>query len=319
MNTKDILKHSLIKLNECLVSIDRFFAASSVGKIPPPLFIVGVPRSGTTLTYQMLTQQLQVGYFTAIMGYLYGMSNMVNLIIRPLLRRPEPIFHSNYGNIKGILSPSEHPNFWFQWFPSDGDLGHYVKPDGINLRNYESLKQSVESITVIMRKPMVFKCLYLDMTVGTLAQIFPGAKFIFVRRDLFMNCQSILLGRLKQKNPKEWWSVKMPHYERLLSLPIWQQVTQQVFHTDRIILKDLKQYAPGRFIELQYEEICQNPQKIIHDITNWLKPAGYKPFDDMRIPEFFHQSQKISLSENMALQIKVNLDLLKQQEISRCN
>ncbi|MDM8561055.1 sulfotransferase [Candidatus Parabeggiatoa sp. HSG14] len=315
MTTKKFFKKGLIKINNGFVYIDRLFIAKAIEKIPPPLFIVGVPRSGTTLTYQMITQQFQVGYFTAIMGYLYGMSNLINRFTRPLLGRTAPLFKSNYGNIKGILSPSEHANYWFQWFPSDSDLGHYVKPDKINLQDYESLKRSIESITVIMQKPMVFKCLYLDMTVGTLAQIFPDARFIFVRREHFMTCQSILLGRFKRKNPEQWWSVKPPHYKSLLSLPIWQQVTKQVFDTEKIILRDLKQYAPERYLELHYENICQNPQQIISDIITWLKPVGYKTYQNMRIPQQFTLSQKISLSETMVSQITEHLEMLKQQEL----
>lgn len=313
---KTILKHGLIKVNNGIVCIDRFFMAKVEENTPPPLFIIGVPRSGTTLTYQMIAQQLQVGYFTAVMGYLYGMPNIITRLMQPLLDRRTPIFESHYGNIKGFFSPSEHANYWFQWFPSDGNLGHYVKLDEINLRDYDSLKQSIESITVIMQKPMVFKSLYLGMTVGILAQIFPEARFICVRRDHFMTCQSLLLGRLKQKYPEKWWSIKPPHYKSLLSFPLWQQVTEQVFYTEKIILRDLEQYAPERYLELHYENICKKPQEIISDIIDWLKPVGYQACQDMRIPKKFTLSHKISLSETMVSQMMEHLEILKQRKLS---
>jgi len=312
---KMILKDGLIKVNKAVACIDQFFMAEVKEDTPPPLFIIGVPRSGTTLTYQMITQQLQVGYFTAVMGYLYGMPNIIARLIRPFLdRETPPIFESHYGKIKGFFSPSEHANYWFQWFPSNSNLGHYVEPDEINLQDYYSLKKSIQSITVIMQKPMVFKSLYLGMTAGILAQIFPKARFICVRRDHFMTCQSLLLARYKQNNPQKWWSIKPPYYKSLLSFPIWKQVTEQVFYTEKIILRDLKQYAPERYLELYYEDVCKKPQEIIRNIIDWLEPIGYQACKDMRIPKKFTLSQKIFLDEIMVLRIMDHLEILKQRE-----
>ena len=316
MIVKDILKRSLIYTNSFLGYVDHIFSVNTIENPPPPLFIVGVPRSGTTLTYQIVTQQLEVAYFTVAMGFLYGIPNITNRLMRPLLGRPTPVFKSHYGNTKGLLSPSEHANYWFQWFPYNDKMGHYVKPDKINLEDYESLQRSIESITSILQKPMVFKCLYLDMVVGVLAQIFPKAKFLFVRRDHIMNCQSLLSGRLQQKKPAEWWSVKPPGYKNLMSLPIWQQITNQVFLTENIIARDLKKYATGRYFEIHYEEICQTPQQIVKDIIEWVNHDKYKAYQDTKIPRRFTVSKRKSLSNFMSTQIKEYYDLLEKQGLS---
>lgn len=248
------------------------------------------------------------------MGYLYGIPNTLHYVMRPILRRPKTIFESNYGKIKGILSPSEHPNYWFQWFPSDSEQGHYIDPEEVKLEEYATLRQGIESITAIMRKPMVFKCLYLDMSVGVLSQIFPNAKFLFVRRDQFFVCQSLLLGRLKQKDINEWWSVKPPHYRDLLSLPIWQQVTEQVFQTEKIISRDLSRFAGDRYLEVHYEKLCKEPQPVLEEISSWLAASGYKVYDDINFPQEFTVSQKINLSKTMADKIKSHLTVLKEQD-----
>ncbi len=314
---KGILKQGLATVNHGFAWVDNWFTQSQHKDIPPPLFIVGVPRSGTTLTYQIITQQFQVGYFTTMMGYCYGMPNIIHYLTRPWIAKQRLLgFNSSYGKIRGLLSPSENANYWLQWFPADGKLGHYLQPNTIDISNYQSLQTSVASITQIMQMPMVFKCLYLDMTVGTLAQIFPESKFLVLHRQPIMVCQSLFIGRMKQARPENWWSVKIPYYQQLLSQPIWQQIVEQVFHTERLILNDLNQYANGRYLILDYEDICQQPYAMLEKISQWLKPLGYQTYTNNCIPEKFSISNQITLSHDLMSKMQTHLAELKSQEFA---
>lgn len=310
-----IAKKSLFLINKGFAVVDRGLLEKKAKTSPSPIFIVGVPRSGTTLTYQLITQQFQVGYFTAPMGYLYGMSNLLHRLLRKHISRPKPLFESNYGKVKGIMSPSEHANFWYQWFPTNDIMGNYVDPKNINLHDYDTLKDNIKSITTIIGKPMVFKCLYLDLAVGALAQIFPEARFLFVRRNRLLNCQSLLIGRLKQRSPEDWWSVKIPYYKKLLTKPIWQQITEQVYYIENILANDLEEYAKGRYHEIYYENICENPRAIICEISSWLDSSKYKLHNDFFVPSKFTCSRHLSLPKKTVSKIKMHLDLLNGRDI----
>ncbi len=307
---KNIAWLSLRRVNNLLSTFDPYLSQSgpSVGA---PLFIVGAPRSGTTLTYQVITQQLRVGYFTSIMNYFYGAPNLVSRVLKPFYNRPAPIFSSTFGKTDKILSPAENANFWFQWFPRDSKQGHYVDPVDLQLEFYKDLIASVGSISCINEKPMVFKNLYLSMVVGALAQIFADARFIFVRRDRIYTCQSLFKARLKKTKPENWWSIKVPQYRKLLSMPLWYQVVDQVVCTENIIQDDLDRFAPSRYMTISYEDLCAQPQHVIRSIGEWLSRVGYVAYADVRLPERFCVSREKTLSDDLVEKMSKRLESLR--------
>jgi hypothetical protein len=309
---RNLAKRVLALINKGLAPIDALFMQDDDSATVPPLFIVGAPRSGTSLTYQLVTQQIRVGYFISAMNYLYGAPNLLMKIMKPFLGRPRPVFDSAYGKTPGVLAPAENGNFWFRWFPMDGEQGHYVGPSGLRPESCAEMKRAVDSMTRIVGRPMVFKSVYLSMTVAALARTFPQARFLFVRREAFFVCQSLLLARLDRPNPREWWSVKIAGYRSLLSEPIWRQVTDQVYHTDRLLERDLAEHASGRYLELRYEDLCRDPRGHIRNLCEWLGPVGFTAYADMRIPDVFKLSRDIRVSSDVAAQIKQRLRELNE-------
>lgn len=304
---KKLLKRCLFFLNLILRYLDYCFAKKPKA-IFSPLFIIGAPRSGTTLTYQIITQQFKVAYFNHLMALFYGMPNIIIHLSNLFISNKKINYDSYHGCIKGALSPSESANYWFQWFPYDGKLGHYVNSNKINLSHYQSLLNSINSITTTAQSPIVFKSLYLGMVTGVLARIFPTAKFIFVRRELLMICQSLYIARMKQKNPNNWWSIKVPHYRSLLSEPIWKQVVEQVFFTEKIIEDDLKKHAKGRYIEVNYKNFCLNTQETLQSIEN-LVGDDYEERNNSK-PTSFTLSEERILSDDMLNKMSTHLDYL---------
>lgn len=310
MRAKIPVQQSALILNRLLHPIDNLFAAAGSGALPPPLFIVGPPRSGSTLTYQLVTQNFQVGYMTAPLAYAHGMINVLARLLRPSLGRPLPVFESHYGKIPGILSPSEHALYWYRWFPRDGDLGHYLPPETIAPHAYADLKYSLDSLASILNRPWVFKNLYLSISSGALARILPEARFLVVRREPLLACQSIL-GMREQLSAGEWWSVKPPHYREWREFPLWQQVARQVFYAEAIPRRDLKKYAVGRFLEIDYPTLCRHPREILQKLHAWLGPLGYQTYPDAEIPESFQASEKIRLDALLSSRILNEFRLLR--------
>lgn len=313
--TQSLARETLWLVNKGLEPIDALFTRDDGTTVGPPLFIVGAPRSGTSLTYQMITQQLKVGYLISVMNYLFGAPNLLLKIMKPLLGRPRPVFESAYGKTPGVLAPAENGNFWFRWFPKDGEQGHYVNPSGLSPESYAGMKRAVDSMARIFGRPMVFKSVYLSLATAALARIFPQARFVFVQRDVFYICQSLLLARLDRPNPAAWWSVKIPGYRGLLSEPVWRQVTDQVFHADRILERDLARYAAGRYLKLRYEDLCLDPRANIRKLCQWLGPAGFVPYEDIRVPETFNLSNEIRVAHDVASRIEQRLHELCEETV----
>ncbi len=279
-----------------------------------PLFIVGPPRSGTTLTYQVITQQLRVAYFTAPFGYLYGAPRALAACIARYTRRPRPVFVSRHGRIPGVLAPSEHASFWFQWFPRDGVAGQYIEPASFEPDDYGTLRRAVAGISRIAGRPFVFKNVYLTMTAGALARIFPQARFVIVRRDLAWVALSLLKARESRGVPGEWWSVRPPHYREWTTMPLWQQIARQVHSTDHIVRRDLTVHASGRTIEIGYEDLCARPRAVVAEVADHLADQGYEAYADWRCPESFAAAERTGEPSARAMIIRAYIDRLEKDD-----
>jgi len=311
-NIVPLFKFFQKNVNDIIFSkIDRIFYARHLME-PRPLFILGVPRSGTTLFYQTVVQNMQVTFFPAPMTYCYGLANGLQRLLQTLHRRPTVNYESHYGHVSGWLAPTEDANFWLQWLPSDGELGHRVSPDDVEFDNYHSMIFIVASLESIAKHPLAIKSLYLDMNAGLLARLFPNARFVHVHRNPITNCQSLLLGRQRQRNPNLWWSVKIPYYHRLLREPLWRQVCEQYFYTEKILHEDLKKYASNdRVFDVQYELFCREPNKVLDELERWLSPVGFLPYSDRRIPKEFKISDQLIISSK---EVKAITDYLSYLE-----
>jgi hypothetical protein len=312
---KTIGRKSLHILNRALASIDKHFLVGNKG-YAPPLFIVGLPRSGTTLAYQIVAYQFQVAYFTPIMDYLYGMPNLQFRLYKPFLKRPRPVFYSNYGRVKGLFAPAETGSIWSRWFPWDDSSSHYVRPDlyGEASDNYLDLKRNLDSIATITQKPVLIKCVYLNMAICVLAQLFPEARFIHVHRDMLLTIQSLFVGRQRQQEPSQWWSVKPPHFAQIQKKPLWQQAVEQAFFTDKIMTDQLSKVAPSRVFDMEYETLCQKPQKVMAQLDTWLGEVGYHPYPTTDLPGSFPVSNKWVLDQDLFERMSIHLERLSAME-----
>jgi hypothetical protein len=309
-------RKSLQTINRFLAIVDSLFMVK-ISDCPPPLFILGVPRSGTTLTYQVVTTQFDVSYFFSILNYLYGMPNLIFRIAKPFLGRSDPSFQSKYGKVSGVFSPAETGPMWHRWFPWDNQETHYLHmgDTGLLAPRLKNLKRNLDSISTIMKKPLVIKSVYLSMVVTVLAKIWPEARFIYVQRDLLLTSHSLLIGRQKQKDPNRWWSVKPPQLSQIMEKPIWQQVVEQAYYTDKLLQNELNQVAAERTFRIRYEDLCQDPHHFVQELGKWLAPVGYKQFSDICLPHSFQPSKKYSLDQDIIIKMKTHLETLAGMEL----
>lgn len=289
------LRRGVALLNRLLAPLDRMAMARNGGDTPAPLFILGAPRSGTTLSYQVITQNIEVCYFTAVLGYCYGLANVYFRLTHRIVKRPRPRYTSRFGSIRGLFAPSEHANFWLQWFPEDEVSGHQTDPQRVDWERFALLRDYVASFTAITRRPLVVKNLYLGLNAGLLARIFPDARFVWVERDPLLTCQSMLLARRAAGRPHSWWSVKIPRYRELQQEPMWRQIGEQWHWVSRRIGEDLERFAPGRYMRISYEELCGDPHGVLDALEHWLRPLGYRSYPERRLPQHFPISDALKL------------------------
>jgi len=271
-----------------------------------PIFIIGVPRSGTTILYQLITQFFNVTYF----------NNFVNLSRENLFfgcwlshkifkGKPHNSYVSNHGNTKesGLSAPSEIGNFWYRWIPKDQII---IDENSIGIEDKEAITKNIYSIINRYKKPLVIKNLYFGLRIRLIKELFPTAKIIYLKRDRLYVAQSIYLARTNNlKNPQsEWWSLNFPGYESLLKLPIETQIAHQVFELENLIQKELSGILQENIMEIKYEELELN--KIEKQFKKFLGAEKRKTFSLDRADFISGNTQKIE--NEIFLRLKRELD-----------
>lgn len=271
-----------------------------------PIFILGLPRSGTTFLYQVLTDLFDVLYFNNLVTL--GRENLYFSfwLSRILFNKcPHNSYSSSYGNTTddGLRAPSEAGAFWYRWIPKDQII---IDENSVTIDDKKAIIKNINSIINRYQKPLIIKNLYFILRIRLIKELFPTAKFIYLKRDRLYIAQSIYLARIKNsKNPQsEWWSLNFPGYESLLTLPIEEQIAQQVYQLETYIQKELSKICPENIREIQYEEL--KPDKIEKQFKSFIGAEKRKKFSLDQVNFKFGNIQKID--DEIFFKLKYELD-----------
>ncbi|MEL7496254.1 MAG: sulfotransferase [Planctomycetota bacterium] len=253
-----------------------------------PVFILGAPRTGSTVLYQMLTDFCDCLY---IDNLVYAFSNDLPfgfwLSNRWYGNRGHNSFQSTYGRTKSLHSPSECGAFWYRWFPRDRD---FVERHEIDDASVDQMRKNLYTVMNHFQKSIVIKNLNAGQRLRVLGPAFPKSRFVFIRRDPFFTIQSLLRARQSQGMKEErWWSVRPKNFEELKSKPLIEKLTGQVFFLEKQIVEDLAKLPDERVFRITYSRYEQQ----FPELLNFLKLPERKEFD---LSEFNFQN-KISVSE----------------------
>ena len=226
----------------------------------PVLFVLGLPRSGTTLVSQYLVHRAHVAYFTQGVGERPGAPALTSAAQRFLAGPYVSDFRSEHGKVRGAAAPREAGAVWMRFFPRDD----YVSAGDVSPARAEVLRRTVAATQRLFGGlPFVNKNVKHLLRIPALASILPHAHFLVVRRDERDVALSILRARRKQADPGAWWSVRPPDYARLAKRPLVEQVAGQVVGLRARLARDLAALDPARVTWLDYEAFCARPESLL--------------------------------------------------------
>jgi len=231
------------------------------GDFGPPVFILGLPRSGTTLVYQYVVHRLHVAYFTNGVGA-HPFAPCATTMRQ--LRENDPYrsdFESSYGRSSGEMAPREAGSFWLRFF----DIDAYETRADIADNAAAELERSVRCVQALFDgAPFVNKNVKHLLHVGALASIFPNAHFLVVERNREDVAVSVLRGRVKTLgSPDAWFSAKPANYADLANLDPVDQIVGQLDALDSRIEADVGRLESSRVHRVVYEEFCEDPDSVI--------------------------------------------------------
>lgn len=239
----------------------------------PPVFIIGAPRTGSTIFYQVITNCWDISYINNFESIFYR-NILVGVILSQNIfnNKHHNNFKSYHGATKGYNSPNEFGSFWYRWFPQDR---HFVEADELTELQKREMRHVVSAMIALKKKPLFFKNMNCGQRIGVLSQIFPEALFIYCTRNPLYIAQSLLETRKRvYGNYNTWWSIMPKEYHKLQLLRPVEQVVAQIYYIEKQIKKDLEKYYSGKWIELTYEHFAENPLQQLEAIRLFLDAHG---------------------------------------------
>lgn len=254
---------------------ERALCAAARPDTVQPVFVLGPPRSGTTLLHELLVTRFHFAYFSRAAQALPDTPAAATGFAQPWIRRWRGNYTSRYGQLRGWGAPHEAARIWSRWMPGDGA----VERGALDAATLDDCRHTVAAVAQIIDAPFVSKNPTHSVRIGALVEMFPGAAFIEVRRRPLDTVHSILAMREAWHGPhrtREWLAVRPrgcddPAMQRLEP---FAQVCAQVAMVRGAITADCDAYAPGRHFAIDYEDLCADPRGRLDAIAAFLERAG---------------------------------------------
>ncbi len=266
------------------------------GPSRPPLFIVGLPRAGTTLIAQTICHCLKVSYLPELANFVPFAPAFASWASRKSQPQYRSTFSSHYGTSPGLASPAEGVT-WNLWFEKDR---FYEHPEELPEPSRRALSGMVGRIERIGQGPFVNKNLRNNNRVRLLAELFPDAMFLIVLRRPIDVATSLLIGRRDLAGGVgSWFSIKPRDYESFRNAEPVVQIARQVGGLVRDLADDIAVVGASRFSIVSYEDFCREPRGFLDDLSRFLGPAA-QVFERIQDPPPNHRVSSANRSLDRA-------------------
>jgi Sulfotransferase family len=266
----------LRELNEVLEPRERELY-SDLDVQAPFLFVLGLPRSATTLTSQLLAYCLDVGYVDNVAARFWLAPVHGIRISRELLgdERPQARFESDYARTADLHGIHEFGYFWRRWLRKESfaDVARaHEREDEID---WDGLRLTLANVQAALGgKAVAAKNILASYHLPRLREVLGKVVYVYVERNLLDAAVSILDARRKYyADPRTWWSYAPPEVEELLELDEWGQVAGQVHYLRRLYERGLPEAGLDVVVRTTYEEIATRPRSLLEAVAECSREA----------------------------------------------
>lgn len=269
---EDTSMEAVRRLNDVCENIKDAFETEG-GPLVPPVFIVGPPRSGTTLLYQLIAFHLDVAYVNNFLARFWNAPAIgAHLSANVIGIEPQEDVISSLGSTDGLGGVHEFGYFWKRFFHGPTDFEESISPE-----HAATMLREVGTMSRILGKRLVFKNLACGLRLGPLAQVFGKPLIIEIRRSPLANAMAILEGRKQYHGDEQtWWSLEPKNLEELKSLPVSAQIDSQIQGL-REAVSERVEAADVQHLVVEYEALCREPQITLEAVADFIGVSQAKP------------------------------------------
>jgi len=285
-------------------------------EIYKPVFIVGAPRSGTTILYDLMACHKDLASFSP--ADLREILSEEFLQFEYLRRRLFEIrgwqFSRDGFEVRFTTSfetPHEAGLFWNRWIKKS-----WAKAKDVTISEYEGLRNTIENLLIRKaKKRFLSKSPAHSIKIEYLNEVFPGAIFVNIIRDgRPVVCSMSRSGRLF--NNTDWYFGLPLKKNNQMDFDLFERHARQWMEVNEEIQRAKNNLNNDQYYELKYEDLMSHPKKTIDNIFKFCELEDYNIFDkEFRRISDSGEIQKIS--EKMTSANEKYKEELEQSDIQR--
>jgi hypothetical protein len=238
-----------------------------------PVFIIGPPRTGSTLLYQLLVRRYRFCYFSNLLNRFPQTPLALAKLSKPFGGfDADADFNSRYGHTWGWYSPNQGRECWTAWLPESPNA---IEPHAVSNATKERIRANVGAMQRISGRPFVNKWPPNSVRVRLLNDTFPEALFVRISRATEPTVRSILRGRQELcQRGSGWFSVKPPGYREIMQQRAPEaQAAWQIAMIERAIDADANAVGAHRFFHVHYEDLTNRPREVLDMVAAFYQRA----------------------------------------------
>ncbi len=289
LNDKLFLK----EFNKNLLNIEQKLKIDDIDENYPNIFLLGLPRSGTTLLSQILFNNLDISCTNNLIAKFWK-APLTGCYLSKLTigKTKSSSYHSDYGQTKDIYSPHEFSWFWHELLKIK-DITVYNPSQADEIIDWNNVRKILLNFNRIYENVFIHKVLELGIYhIKRFNNLFKKSIFIFIERNPKDIAISLANSRIAKYNDLDiWWSSYPLEYTELKSLPYWEQIAGQVYHLSKMYEEKIKLIDKERLIKIRYNDLCINPQKLLDNVKTKIKKLFDYEITQINTPRSFEVSK----------------------------
>ena len=277
-----------------LLSISQSRTTDPTQTDHPLVFIVGAPRSGTTLVYQVLSAFLDVTFPTNLTEMFPKSPLRAAQLQKSVWPARRPDFRNYYGQTAHFSGPNDAFHIWNRWLGEDRYQPQRELADAV----VSEMQQFFAAWTSAFNKPFLNKNNRNAIAVDVLARHLPNSRFIVIRRNPLYVVQSLIVARQQIQGTKSigWGLQSSSSVTTSDHLGYVDDVCRQVSDIDMEIDRQLADVDPSRVLQVTYESFCEQPQHWVTRVTESFRGVKLNPGRSLDDLPSFRVSQKMTVS-----------------------
>lgn len=254
-------------MNQALAPIERY-APSGVAR--PNLFVFGLPRSGTTLLYQLIAYCLDLGYVSNLAARFWLAPLTGAALARAVLGdRRDGSFRSDYGKSLDPAGPHEFSYFWQKRLGVAGVEDMLRFGGAGDAVDWTGLAAIIGSLQDFYGSGLVHKTNFVANFAPGFVRHLPMPLLIHIERDPEAVALSILAARRAYYGTvATWWATYPPSYLEIKDAPVATQIARQIVDLRSAYAEVMAALEPGLVVRLSYDALCRDPGAALDEIRD---------------------------------------------------